>query len=121
MRDGVDAGRSGNVRRQAERQRRIIQHRLRQHLPVAPGFLATIFRQSVNRRHFRPGVRRRHGDDRRAGLERDRFREPDCRAAANGHAAIGVEALRRLARRAHDLDGHVHRGLGIHAGGRAAQ
>ena len=64
----VARARSGDARRQAERELGVVDHGLREHDQVAAGLLVPSAGEPVDRGLLAPRVRRRHGDDRQPGV-----------------------------------------------------
>src|SRR6185437_1958836 len=69
------------------------------------------FRQAVDRRHFRARVRCWNRNNRKAGLERDRFAQSRGGTAADRDSTVGTEPLRLCARFPRGIYGHVHDSL----------
>ena len=90
MGDGVHAACGADRGRQAEREIGIVDDGARHDLDVAAGDFALAVGHAENRRSFRAGIGRRQGEDRQAGLERDRFGKTDGGAAAHRDQTVGL-------------------------------
>ena len=121
MRDGVDAARHAHADRQAHREFWVVDHGARQHLEVLAGLLHAGLGDAVDRRHLGARVGGRNGQDRQARVERNGLAQSGGRTAADGHGAVGAQALRHRAGFTRRLDGHVHHRAVEHAGRVRAQ
>ena len=70
---------------------------------------------------FRAGIGRRQGEDRQAGLERDRLGEPDGGAAAHRDQTVGIVLARRFQPCFGDRLRHVHHRLRVQTDGAGAE
>ena len=119
--DGVHAARPAVGRRQRDRQFGIVDHRPGQHPRVELRRLDAVFGETLDGRHFRAGIGRRHGEHRLLGLNRNALAEADGGAAADRDIAVGVDLVGDLARFVHRFHRRVHDRLVVDAGGAAVQ
>lgn len=112
--DRVHAAGGREVRRQAQRQLRVVDDAARQHPRVASGALLAALGQPPHRCHLRARVGRGDGENRQPVLECDRLAQAHGRAAADGDATVGAQFEREVPGAGGHLDRHVHPRLREH-------
>ena len=116
MRDGIDARRAGQARRQRHGQVDVVDHHFGQHLQRPLRGLPAVPRLAEDRRHLGAGIGGRDGDLRQVGAQRDRLGQADRRAAAERHQAVGAGRAATGQRVLGDLDRRVHGGVRVERG-----
>ena len=112
----VHPARPGHRGRQIQSERRVVDHRPRQHPRVATGALDAAFGNTPDRRHLGSRVGRGDRHDRELALERDRLGQADRRAAADCHATIDVAPAGLVAGLLGAIEWHVHDRVGVDGG-----